>query len=253
MSRRSHFDVADVRRYRDALTTGKPPVQQTMQAPVRPPGFVSDYLVPVLHAITWGALLASLATILYNHWGDPQSSLVKIWSEYFLIATVLAYLVTSAAIWNLLWVALERGLERDLDGSGEIGDRPIIRGRPSNGRTSHGISGRIATTIIDDMPDDEEEEIPTSSEAGRVAVDYPFRDSENTMQWFVRVAGHDDVGTGSRIWEPILGRKRYQQYRDALIDSGWARWNAYDDDDNPLVTTGWSFEESPEEIYKQIS
>jgi len=254
MFRKKDRQLDVLRTYQQALMERGAVPQQTLRTPTRPPGFVSDYVVPVAHSITWGLVVATLGIVLFNQLGDPKTSLWTLWLVYFLITVIVAYLATSAAVWRLLWMALENKLGRDLDRSGDIGDRPIIKGRRDQ-PTSRDIAGKIAAALANDGDlDDEEEEDPEHvPEAGQIAVDYPFRPDEQTMAWFVRVSGDPKIGTASRVWEPILGRKRYQNYRNTLIDAGWARWNAYDTKGTPLVNTGWSYDKDPEEIYKNIS
>lgn len=48
--------------------------------------------------------------------------------------------------------------------------------------------------------------------------------------------------TSARRWEPELGRARYQQWRDLLIDGGWARWRSTDQ------RAGWELTATPEAI-----
>lgn len=254
MFRRKDRQLDVLRTYQQALMERGAVPQQTLRTPTRPPGFVSDYVVPVAHAITWGLVVATLGIVLFNQLGDPKTSLWTLWLEYFLITVILAYLCTSAAVWRLLWMALENKLGRDLDKSGDIGDRPIIKGRRDQ-PTSRDIAGNIAKALLsdDELDDEEEGEVPHVPEAGKIAIDYPFKPNESTLAWFVRVSGIPEIGTASRVWEPLLGRKRYQHFRDSLIDAGWARWNAYDTNGAPLVNTGWCYDKDPEEVYKNIS
>lgn len=255
MFKRKDRQLDVLRTYQQALMEQGAMPSQTIRAPTRPPGFVSDYVVPLCHALTWGVLGATLGVILYNQWGDPKSSLWLIWLEYFLIVVILAYVLTSAAVWRLLWMALENTLKKDLDNSGGIGDRPIIKGR-KDPPSPRDITGRIAAALADDQDlddDEEEQEVPKAPKAGQIAVDYPFKPNESTLQWFVRVSGLPEVGTGIREWEPLLGRKRYQTFRDSLIDAGWARWSYYDTDGTPMKTQGWCYDKDPQEVYANIS
>lgn len=241
--------------YQEALMEKGAVPRQTLRTPTRPPTFVSDYVVPVAHALTWGLVIATLGILLFNALGEPKTSLWTLWAIYFLVTVIVAYLFTSAAVWRLLWMALENTLGRDLDNSGGIGDRPIIKGMRS-GASSHDITGRIAKALAedDDLEDDEDDAVDGPPDAGRIAIDFPIQAKETTLQWFVRVSGRPEIGTNMRLWEPILGRRRYQQWRDSLIDSGWARWNAYDPDNGkPLIRTGWIYDKPIDEVIKHIS
>lgn len=50
------------------------------------------------------------------------------------------------------------------------------------------------------------------------------------------------VDTSARRWEPELGRARYQQWRDMLINGGWAKWRSEDQ------RAGWELTATPAEI-----
>ena len=52
-----------------------------------------------------------------------------------------------------------------------------------------------------------------------------------------------ETDTALRRWEPVIGRERYQEYRDALIGTTWGRWV---DPDN--VKRGWELAAEPGEI-----
>jgi len=52
-----------------------------------------------------------------------------------------------------------------------------------------------------------------------------------------------EADTALRRWEPIIGRERYNEYRDALIGTTWASWI---DPDN--TRRGWELAASPGEI-----
>lgn len=251
MFRNKSRQLDAMRMYQEALMKQGAVPQQSLQAPTRPPGFVSDYVVPLMHSLTWGVIIATLGVVLYNQWGEPEASLWTIWLTYFLLVVIVAFAITSRAVWRLLWIALENKLQKDLDGSGKIGDRPIIYGRRSE-PSNKGIAGSVAKHIAEDDEEDEEELDSGTVSPAQIAIDYPFRPNETTMQWFVRVSSRPEVGTSSRAWEPILGRKRYQNFRDALIGAGWARWNAYTDGGAPIVRTGWSYDKDPQEAYKAI-
>ena len=105
---------------------------------------------------------------------------------------------------SAMWGDLERLTGRDLDQSGAIGDDPggLVLVRARN-------SPDADTELHNDL---------TAFLAGCVA------------------------DTSARRWEPHLGRVRYQQWRDMLIDGGWARWRSTDQ------RAGWELTASPDEI-----
>jgi len=55
------------------------------------------------------------------------------------------------------------------------------------------------------------------------------------------------VDTSARRWEPVLGRERYRQWRDVLIDGGWARWQSED------KRAGWELAADPAAILAALS
>ena len=60
---------------------------------------------------------------------------------------------------------------------------------------------------------------------------------------FVNACASD---TSARRWEPQLGRERYRQWRDLLIDGGWARWRGSDE------RGGWELAAEPAAIVKAL-
>jgi len=238
---RSTADILDAYRRHQQYDT------HTVKAPTRAPGLVSDYLVPVAHAMTWGVIIACIlwTVAILKDWDVPLTAL---WFLTFLITAALTYLIGTVAVWSLLWAAFETLTNRDLDRSGRIGDRPIIKGRRQ--QSPRGISGKVNQRVREE-PEEGEEAGPELLTVREVGLRYPFVAGENTFQWFVRVAA--EIGTVGRQWEPLLGRKRYMNYRDALIDAGWARWTHYDDDGKPIKKTGWVLDAEVDKICREIS
>lgn len=224
----------------------------TLRTPTRPPGFISDFLVPLVISLTFGILVSTLVTILRFTYGNPEVKPMLLWFIYFLVVVILTYSVTNVAVWKLLWVALEHFTGRDLDKSGAVGDRPILFG--NRNRTVPASQGLIGTVLPrdeeedDDSGEEETDEVPLKD---RIS-EYAFLPDETTLQWFVRVSSLPEVGTIARQWEPILGRNRYQQFRTALIDGGWARWNVLDDKGEPAYKQGWSYTADSKEICANI-
>jgi hypothetical protein len=228
--------------------------RQTVNRPVRQPGFISDYLVPLFIAITGGALLTTGFTILYSYiWHEPERGwlpmIILVWS----LSSLIFFIITQTAAWTLLWAFAEILTRKDLDKSGDIGDRPILYG---NRRASRPDAPRASSLERnereegDDWNPDEAMEDVEEWTPDAVVRFFPIKTDESTMQWFVRVA--EQIGTGSRIWEPILGRRRMNSFRDALIENGWANWRSFTPKGNPNPNLGWEFVEPAEEICAHI-
>ena len=54
-------------------------------------------------------------------------------------------------------------------------------------------------------------------------------------------------------WERVIGRERYCEYRDALLDYNFARWRSYGADSQPNISQGWELIATPGEILASIS
>ncbi|RME29056.1 MAG: hypothetical protein D6800_03090 [Candidatus Zixiibacteriota bacterium] len=87
---------------------------------------------------------------------------------------------------------------RDLDESGAIGDIPECDSLP--------------------LPPPPEERIITIRPRN---VPPPTQRLPVAFEDFVRGCEHD---TTAARWEPVVGRHRYNAWRDALIENGWAAW-----------------------------
>jgi len=128
------------------------------------------------------------------------------WPVAGLVWALVTVVIWGLSTWRGLFWWLERATGQDIDEDGYIGspDRLILVNPP---RTQADPRERKRAQFVD----------------------------------FVKGCAAGD--TSLRRWEPALGRDRYQEYRDALIDTTWGRWI---DDSNKR--RGWELAAEPGEI-----
>lgn len=190
-------------------TTAIPP-GATLQRdqPARPAGIVADVLVPMLQAGITGGLLASVVVITIGAVADLDGGvLLQAWAGLALAVCAVVWSLLLADTRRLLWAA-ERLTGRDLNNDGMTGkpaERLVVVNADKSGRAA-----------------DQVENTERRSAFVRFVVAIPAR------------------GTAARVWEPDLGRARYQEYRDVLIRLGWARWLSLDGAGKPNERKGWA-------------
>jgi hypothetical protein len=77
--------------------------------------------------------------------------------------------------------------------------------------------------------------------------------AERASQFAQFVARLPAKGTAARKWEKELGRETHQEYRDALIKLGWARWKSIRADGTPNEKKGWALVLPAAKILRRIS
>jgi hypothetical protein len=188
---------------------------------VRPAGIIPDLVVPVGQAVVTGALLAGTVTVIVGQtdW-RYTGNLGALWAGLTLAISGIAWLLLLRDSRKLLWT-LERWTKRDLDQDGQVGkpqERLVLLNAAQGQRHSHQRA----------------------------------QDQEHSE--FVEFVRRLDVfGTSQRTWEPQIGRADYLRFRDFLLESSYAEWNAYDDDGEPHERRGWSLTMPASEIVKRIS
>jgi len=178
---------------------------------------VGDLVVPVGQMAVTSALLGGVVAWLVGQLVPAASGhLFEVWLG--------AALLTGAVSWLLLLTGTLRRLETrigvDLDGDGQVGppqERLVFVGR--------------------------ERARAESAQARR-------EDEWSQFVQFVRELPHR--GTAVAAWQKTLGRDRYQTYRDALLDYGFARWNSYKDNGKPNTSQGWSLVVDVADILSQL-
>lgn len=219
-------DVVKKRRQFDKLT-GRPGetvhIERQPVTPVRVAGLVPDVVVPLAQALLTGALLAALVVFLLGELAPNfDGNRWAVWFALALAITAAAWLLLLSDTRRLLW-GIEVLTGQDLDGDAQIG-RPEVEEKLV-----------IVNAEQSAQKSAQREKSERASEFYRFVADLPAR------------------GTAARSWEKKLGRDVYQQYRDALIRLGWARWNSVNDDGTPNERRGWTLTEPVPDILRRIS
>lgn len=210
-----------VRQVRGQAKQGKLEAGTTLEqrAPSRPAELVADLLVPIGQAVFTGALLGGLVVFVASR-TRYEGDLWALWLGVALAVATVTWVLLLMDSRRLLW-ALERatGLDINRDGTkGKPGERVVIVGAARG-----------------QLKQQQEERAETQSQFARFVKGIPVK------------------GTDLRTWEPIMGRETYQDYRDALIRIGWARWRSIGTDGKPRERQGWELVVDPEEILDRIS
>ena len=189
--------------------------------PARAADLVPDLLVPLAQALVTGAFLAGLVVFVLAEISPRfDGDLLRVWGFSALAISTVTWLILLGQTRRLLW-AYEQWTGRDLDGNGKIGKPPE----------------RIV--IIN---------------AGQGQREAAQQDEAAQLSQFARfVAALPARGTALRAWEAELGRDTYNEYRDALIRLGWARWNSMKADGTPNERQGWTLTLDAGEILRRIS
>jgi hypothetical protein len=189
-------------------------------APARPAAFGADLRVPIGQALVTGLLIGGLVAFLVARILPGWGGVLDLWLGLGLAIAAATWLLLLVETRRLLW-AIERVAGLDLNGDGAQGEpaeRVIIANAAAGQR-----------------------EAAQREAAGRASGFAQF------------VAALPTRGTAARTWEPILTRPVYQEYRDALIRLGWAKWASVDQDGQPNEKKGWALTMAPAEILAKIS
>ena len=193
-----------------------PEPRQNRQASV-----ASDVGVPFLQALITGALVgaACVAALVVAQVKLPLSP-VAIWAA--LTVLVAAGVRTSflCDLRKILYQRIEERWQVDLDGDGQIGQGPE--------RLVFVNGAKIA-------------------EEARAA-----RSQEELSEFARFVRGLETRGTSGDAWFQEIGRKRYSEYRDILIQHGLARWKSVAPNGRPYVNKGWELTTPAETILRAL-
>ena len=166
-------------------------------------------------------MLGALAVFLAGELApDLDVHPLKLWGMAALGCTAIAWMILLGQTRRLLWLQ-ERITGQDLDGDGETGpprERVVFVNAPQAAQEAH--------------------QRQEHAEAGRFE------------QFIAGLAIH---GTTQAYWERKLGRDTANEYRDALIQMGWARWRSVGGDGTPNRSQGWELVIEPKEILSRIS
>ena len=210
----------------------EPPADSITEAPARAASFVSDLVVPLTQAAVTGGLAALLVTLILCELFDwltafttilPVISPWRLGGVLWLACSTLAWAVLLRQTRRLLW-AKETRTGRDLDGDGVVGPPPKTKER---------------VVIVN---------------AGQAQADAASRAGAERASEFSRfIAAIPKEGTSLGAWESELGRETYNDFRDALIRLGWARWKSTKRSGEPNKTKGWTLTLDVTEILSRIS
>jgi hypothetical protein len=193
--------------------------KRTSSAPSRPPTFIGDVLVPLVQALVTGGFLGGLLVLVLYVFG-VEGDLGAVWSIATLALASMAWVILLGQHRKLLW-ATEELVGADLDGDDQAGE-PRERLVFVNRQRARQQTARERQ-----------------------------RDEWETFTRFVRELGHR--GTTMAAWERVIGRERYCEYRDALLDYGFARWRSYNADGGPNTSQGWELTATPAEVLASLS
>ncbi len=181
----------------DELDTPFPARQYT----IHQPGRLDEVGASLLIKMGLGGLLLMgfsvlglAATLITENWQPvtiggltiPAWSLLKAGPG---LGLVLAALTVIALAWHDTLQAMERWTGRDPNGDGDIGGSHVV--------------------LLNTRP----------NQAVQATPEERLRDQLGT---FIRGCATD---TSLRRWQPVIGRERYQEWRDDMIQAGFAEWN----------------------------
>jgi len=191
------------------LTTGETATELPgleVSRPARELSFEADFLVPAMQATFTGLVSGSAVGFIGARLtGAP---LGDAWATSVVTCIALAWFWRLAVVTGTLYnVERIAGLDINRDG---------VTGKPN---------GHI---------------VALNPYQGQRAQQRDNREGvESVFGWFAQGCALD---TSMATWEPQIGRDQYQEWRDLLINSGYARWKGRS------PTAGWELTAEPSEI-----
>ncbi len=190
------------RKYESAITGA--PVRVRRRIPTRAPTVQADFVVPALSGLLLGALAAIVPALLL------AALLGAFWAAWLGFASVFC---TVAILWRL------GVIDRSLWATEEIETTATAPEVPA-GLEMPALPAPQTPVLLNPYQ-------------GRATRDAERR--EETQSDFARFVEGCADDTTLRRWEPEIGRRQYQEWRDLLISAGWADWK------NPAnQRDGWS-------------
>jgi hypothetical protein len=188
-------------------------------APARPATFIGDVLVPGAQAAITGSLVGAALTIGVALFTDYEDNLLALWLGLALGITTLAWVILLLDHRRLLW-AVERltGVDIDQDGS----------------------TGKPGAHLV---------------WVNRQKANQRAEEARREAEWLIFLGFISRLGvkgTALATWEKELGRDRYNEFRDALVDYGLAKWRSYNANGRPNTSQGWELVGTPEETLAQL-
>jgi hypothetical protein len=188
--------------------------------PTRTADFVADVAVPLLQAgITGGLVGAVVVLAIAGLAPDFSGDLLQVWAAAALLVATVAWVILLRQTRRLLW-GIERLTGLDLDQDGAVG------------KPGHLVF--------------------VNRQKARQEAEKTRQDAE-WRQFLGFVARLGVKGTTLAAWEGQIGRDNYQEWRDCLIDYGFAQWNSYRANGQPNTTQGWRLVTEPADILAQLT
>lgn len=199
---------------------------QQLDSPFRQPTPRSDWATPLLASGTIALLVAAIAYVALVFSNESAVVSWKVAVLAFLIAWLVCFIVLMNRFHKSLYYTVRHeGLQK-----AKPEERPIVYSR--GGKAQAPLSRKEE---IEDAP-----------------VEMPCPYPEGSMRWFVWLL--EEEGTGYNAWvsRPGIGRKKYLAWRNSLLDGGWADWNGYNEDGEPITGLGWSLTADREDVIASI-
>lgn len=202
------------------------PGSQQLDSPFRQPTPRSDWATPLLVSGTIAGLIAAIcyAALVFSNEASKASFKVAV------MAFLISWLVTFVVLMNRFHKSLYYTIHHEGITKAKRDERPIVYSR--GGKSVSVLSRK-----------EELEGAPAEEQC-------PYQ--PGTMRWFVWLL--EEEGTGYNTWEHKkgVGRKKYLAWRNSLLDGGWADWNSYNEDGEPVTGLGWSLVADREDVIAAI-
>jgi hypothetical protein len=173
----------------------------------------SDVGVPFLQAILTGVFISAFVVFLISEIVPDWQITFKVWFLLWMACSGLAWLVFVADTrwpYSTILFIFENVFKRDINKDGEIEHGPVFVNRRQAKKEDKGN-----------------------------------RHLEDFHDW---VRSIPVKGTSWEAHEPTMKRRKYEGFRNALLQGGWAQWK-----DPEVHTLGWELVEDPEVIVENLN
>ena len=181
-------------------------VEKPASAYPRPASIQADVVTPMLQALITGALIAALAVFVIGQLVPQFDEVFESWVGMALAIAAGVWCLFLADIRRILY-RIENSIGLDLDHDGMVG-KPVER------------------LVFVNAPKGKDEQATMVRQA-----------EQSEFQAFLKLLPIQ--GTSGEAWFKDIGRQKYYEYRDFLIDHGLARWKSVKADGVPNMAKGW--------------